>query len=133
MDKISWMKIVLEQLFEKANQEIIDASFSKAYVAHSGAKTYQGHAFIKQFAKQLRIAIPDLKIQKIEMLSQTENVLTWQRTFSGTHKAIFKGIPASNKKIKWYEIVVTRFESDKIAEEWLLSDLASQMMLKAKT
>ena len=58
--------------------------------------------------------------------------MTWQRTLSGTHKADLKGIPASNKKVKWYEIVVTRFDKDKIIEEWLASDLAFQLMLKHK-
>jgi predicted ester cyclase len=41
-----------------------------------------------------------------------------------------KGIPASLKKITWYEVVVSRFEKDKIAEEWIASDLAFQMMVK---
>ena len=62
------------------------------------------------------MAIPDLKIEKIEFLSQTEEKLTWQRTFSGTHKVELQGIPASMRKVKWNEIVVTRFEGEKIAK-----------------
>jgi len=40
------------------------------------------------------------------------------------------GIPASEKKIKWKEMVVSRFEGDKIAEEWVVSELAGQLLLK---
>lgn len=47
--------------------------FSADYIAHSGEKTHNGHKFIKQFAKQLRTAIPDIKIVKIEVLSQAAN------------------------------------------------------------
>jgi predicted ester cyclase len=41
-----------------------------------------------------------------------------------------QGIPASNRKVKWTEIVVTRFNGERIAEEWLVSNLAFQLMLK---
>ena len=69
---------------------------------------------------------------KFELLSQTEETITWQRTFGGTHQAIFFGIPASMKKVKWNEIVVTRFNGAQIAEDWMVSNLAFQLMLKQK-
>lgn len=121
-----------DQLIGQGNLNIVDISFSTDYIAHAGEKTYHGHKFIKQFTNQVRTSIPDIKIKKIEILSQYDNVLTWQRTFSGTHKADLKGIPASHKKVKWYEIVVSRFDKDKIIEEWIASDLAFQLMLKLK-
>jgi predicted ester cyclase len=132
MDKLSLIKQVVEQLIGQGNLDVVGTAFSADYIAHVGDKTHSGHKFIKQFSKQIRTAIPDIKIVNIELLSQADNTLTWQRTLSGTHKADLKGIPASNKKVKWYEIVVTRFDKDKIIEEWLASDLASQLMLKHK-
>lgn len=130
MNKINQINTALEQLFEEGNIAIVESIFTENYIAHHGDKTNKGHDFIKQFTKQIKKAIPDLKVLKIEFLSQTNNMVTWQRSFSGTHKVAMKSIPASNKKIKWHEIVVSRFEDDKIAEEWLVSDLAFQMMLK---
>ncbi|HRG33502.1 MAG: ester cyclase [Saprospiraceae bacterium] len=130
MDKLNTVKNTVDQLLGQGNFDIVDSVFSVNYVAHSGDKSYNGHKFIKQFAKQVRTALPNIKILNIELLSQTDNVLTWQRTFSGTHKADLMGIPASNKKVKWYEIVVSRFDKDKIVEEWLVSDLAFQLILK---
>lgn len=132
MDKLNHIKYIADQLIGQGNLNIVDSAFSANYVAHAGEKTHNGHKFIKQFTKQVRTAIPDIKIVKIEILSQTDNVLTWQRTLSGTHKGDLKGIPASNKKVKWYEIVVSRFDKDKIIEEWVASDLAFQLMLKLK-
>jgi predicted ester cyclase len=130
MDKLNTVKNTVDQLLGQGNFDIVDSVFSVNYVAHSGDKSYNGHKFIKQFAKQVRTALPNIKILNIELLSQTDNILTWQRTFSGTHKADLMGIPASNKKVKWYEIVVSRFDKDKIVEEWLVSDLAFQLILK---
>ncbi|HRZ42078.1 MAG TPA: ester cyclase [Bacteroidales bacterium] len=130
MDEFHQIKYITEQLIEKGNFSIVDSAFSADYVAHAGDKTHKGHKFIKQFTKQLRTAIPDIKIEKIELISQADNVLSWQRTLSGIHKANLKGIPATHKKVKWYEIVVSRFDKDKIVEEWVASDLALQLMLK---
>jgi len=130
MDKLNIVKNTVDQLLGQGNFDIVDSVFSVNYVAHSGDKNYNGHKFIKQFAKQVRTALPNIKILNVELLSQTDNILTWQRTFSGTHKADLMGIPASNKKVKWYEIVVSRFDKDKIVEEWLVSDLAFQLILK---
>jgi predicted ester cyclase len=130
MNKINQINTALEQLFELGNTDIVERVFSENYIAHHGDKTNSGQDFIKKFTKQLRKALPDLKIIKVEFLSQTNNLITWQRSFSGTHTAAMRSIPPSHKKIKWHEIVVSRFEDDKIAEEWLVSDLAFQMMLK---
>lgn len=132
MDKLNQIKYAVDQLIGQGNLDIVDSVFSENYVAHSGDKSYNGHKFIKQFARQVRTAIPNIKIVTIEILSHSDNVITWQRTFGGTHKADLKGIPASNKKVKWYEIVVSRFDKDKIIEEWVVSDLAFQLMLKLK-
>lgn len=132
MDRLEQIKNISDQLIGEGNLNIVESAFSADYIAHAGEKTHIGQKFIKQFTQQLRTAIPDIKIVKIEILSQTDNLLTWQRTLSGTHKSSLIGIPASNKKVKWYEMVVSRFEKDKIIEEWVASDLAVQLMLKQK-
>ena len=132
MDRIEQIKIIAEQLIGKGNPNIVESAFAADYIALAGEKTHRGHKFIKQFTKQVRTAIPDIKIVQIKILSQSDDIVTWQRTLSGTHKADLRGVPASNKKIKWYEIVVSRFEKDKIIEEWLASDLAFQLLLKLK-
>jgi predicted ester cyclase len=40
------------------------------------------------------------------------------------------GIPPSGKKVKWIEMVVTRFKDKKIAEKWVVSELAGELALK---
>ena len=132
MNKGKQIEYIAKQLFEEGNVEIIDAVFVENYIAHDGDKKHTGHKFVRQFIRKLRLAIPDLKIVKIEFLSQTENTITWQRTFSGTHKTDMPGIPASMNKVKWNEIVVTRFEGERIAEDWLVSNLAFQLMIKQR-
>lgn len=133
MNNADILKTALVQILEQGKLEFIESGFSANYVAHSGSKTHKGHNFIRRFIQQLRKAIPDLKILRFEILSQSDNLISCQKTFSGTHKAALKGIPASGKKVKWHEISVTRFENNLIVEEWVLSDLAFQLILNQKT
>ncbi|MFT7489878.1 MAG: putative ester cyclase [Candidatus Promineifilaceae bacterium] len=41
-----------------------------------------------------------------------------------------QGIPASGKKVTWRDMVVTRFSDDKIGEEWVVSELMGELLLK---
>ena len=123
------IEYIAEQLFEKGNLEVADKAFDVDYIAHDGDKIYKGQKFVKQFIKKIRLAFPDIKISSIEFLSQTEDTLTWQRTFTGTHKADMYGVYASGKKLKWNEIIVSRLHEGIIIEEWVVSNLAFEMML----
>lgn len=83
-----------------------------------------------QYMKSLRKSVSGIKVLKTELLSENGNLISWKRTLSGIHQAGFRGIPASGKRIKWEEMMVSRIEDALIAEEWLSSDLAFQLMLK---
>ncbi len=67
------LKIVTEQLIELGNLEVLDVVFSANYLAHADGKEYHGHDFLKRFTKQMRTALPDLKVLKYEILLETEN------------------------------------------------------------
>ena len=121
-----------EQVLEQGDLAVVDAYFTTDYVVHAGEKDYKGHAFIKRWIKQLRAALPDLRVVNIAFLLSTGDSIVWQRTLSGTHKKALKGIPPSGRKVRWTEMMVSRFDGDKIAEEWSVSDLAGQLMLKLR-
>lgn len=132
MAKVQLIKLISDQLITKGNTEIIDLAFSKDYCAHAGNKAYRGKSFIKRYAREIRNAIHHLKVEQIEVLSLSKDKISWLRKLSGTHKMALRGIPASDKKVLWYEMVVSRFENSKIAEEWVISELAGQLLLKNK-
>lgn len=118
-----------EELISKGNLNIIDKVFSSNYTAFADRKVFTGHDFIKKYSKQLQTALPDIKVIKIEILSEDKNKITWLRVLEGTHKKSLKRIPPSNKKIRWEEMVVSHFENKKILTEYLVSDLAGKLLL----
>ncbi|SHG97368.1 ester cyclase [Flagellimonas flava] len=130
MTKEALIKLGVENIVCKGETEHIATVFSAHYVAHAGDKTYEGHDFLYRWTKQMLTSIDNIKVVKIKILSQDENTLTWQRTLTGVHIKALRSIPASNKKITWTEMVVSRFKDGKIAEEWLVSELAAALLLK---
>ncbi|HRG48661.1 MAG TPA: ester cyclase [Leptospiraceae bacterium] len=133
MNKEQMIKQAVSQLFEDGKLDVVEKVFAMNYVAHAGAREYKGHVFIKTFFKQLRSAFSDMKVVKIEFLNESSNTITWQRTLSGKNSKNMKRIPASGKKIKWTEMIVSHFENEKISEEWIVSELMGELLLKAPT
>jgi predicted ester cyclase len=129
MNKEESIKFANEQLIGQGNLNVVDEIFSTDYIAHAGDKDYKGHEFIKRWTKQLRSAIPDVKVLKVEFFAQESQTIAWQRTLSGTHKANMMGIPPSEKKVTWRDMVVTRFEGERISVDWVVSELAGQLLL----
>jgi predicted ester cyclase len=124
------IKYAIEELIGKGNLGIIDETFATDYVAHAGEKEYSGHSFIKRFANQLRTAFPDIHVVEVKFLAQDVNTIVWQRTLRGTHEVKMQGIPPSGKKVKWADMVVTRFKNGKIVEDWVVSELMGELLLK---
>ena len=119
-----------DAILGKGDLEVVDEVFSADYVAHIGGKDFRGTGFVRRFAGQLRKALPNLGVVKVEVLMQHGDTIAWQRTLRGTHEADLKGLPPSGKRVTWTDMVVSRFEGGKIVEEWAVSDLAGQMFAK---
>ena len=67
----------------------------------------------------------------VEFRIEAGDTIVWHRTLSGTHKASMMGIPPTGQKVEWIDMVVTRFDGEKIAEEWTVSELAGQLLSKS--
>lgn len=119
-----------EELIGKGNLRIVDETFAPDYVAHSGEKEYSGHSFIIRFVNQLRTSIPDIHVVEVKFLTQENNTIVWQRFLRGTHEVEMQGIPPSGKMVEWIEMIVTRFDNEKIAEDWVVSELVGELLLK---
>ncbi len=121
------VRFATDEILGKGNLDVVDEIFATDYVLHAGGKDHKGPEFVRRFAKLLRSAIPDLRVVEVALLIQAGDTIAWQRTLSGTHKAEMMGIPPTGQKVEWRDMVVTRFDGEKIAEEWGVSELAGQL------
>ncbi len=118
-----------DEILGQGNLGVVDKIFATDYVVHAGGKDYKGLEFVRRFAKLLRSAIGDLRVVEVALLNQAGDTIAWQRTLSGTHEAEMGGIPPTGQKVEWRDMVVTRFDGEKIAEEWAVSELLGQLLL----
>lgn len=128
--KIDNIKKANKFLFEMGNIDILPEMFASNYQAHSNRKKYLGHEFIKRWIKQLRNAIHDIRVVDEIFFVNSDDTVVWQRTLKGKHVQKLRGIPPSGKIIIWNELVVSRFENNLISEEWIVSELLGQLMVK---
>lgn len=124
------LRFANEELLGKGNLDLIEQQFSSDDMAHSGSRTHRGRRFVRRFVGLVRTALPDVRVLSVEILARSGSTITWQRSLRGTHRADMLGIPASGKRLTWHELLVSRFEGGKIAEEWLVSDLAGELFAK---
>ena len=116
-----------EELLNKGNLELAEEIFAPTYVGHETEGDFEGGPdAIKAFVTSIRTAFPDLKVE-VEILAMEGDRVAWLRTHRGTHQGEYLGVPASGRLITWREMIVTRYEEGKIAEEWGVSDLASRL------
>mgnify|MGYP001792759234 CR=1 FL=1 len=128
-NKQATIRNILDQLFSAGNLNIIEDAFSPSFIAFAGNKEYKGHDFLKKYTKQLQKCIPDIKVTNVEFLLENNERISWHRTLTGNHKANMQGIPASNKKITWLELVVTEFSDGRISKDWIVTELMVQLLL----
>lgn len=111
--------------------DAIATFFAPDYFVHlTNQEMTGGHELVRKVCQQYRRAF-EVHAVDVAILVKSKDRMAWQRTIRATHKGAFKGFPATGSSIVWRDMVTTRFCDGLIAEEWLLSDLAEQL-LKAR-
>jgi steroid delta-isomerase-like uncharacterized protein len=118
-------------LITSGHVEAVAEFFTPDYVAHATDRTMEGHAWIRKFLKVLRGAFPDIQIE-VELLVEKKDRVAWQRRLRGTQHGDYRGFPACGRRIVWRDMVTSRFRDGRIAEDWVISDLAERLLLARK-
>jgi len=111
------IRFVSDEILEKGNLDAVNEIFTTNYIVHTGGKDYKGAKTVRDFVGLLCSSISNLQVIDVTFLCQTNDTITWQRTLSGIHETDMMGIPPSGKKVEWRDMVITRFDGEKIAEE----------------
>jgi steroid delta-isomerase-like uncharacterized protein len=81
---------------------------------------------LKETLTRLRRAFPDSQWRVEEQIAEDNSVLT-RFLWSGTHQGEFLGIPATNRVIRVWGMVIDRFEDRKVKSTRILFDTWSLM------
>jgi predicted ester cyclase len=134
------MQDSIASIVQEANAAIVGAGdmssiprfFSADYVAHgTEGDPVRGHAAIQRTVERWHRAFPDMSAE-VEILIEASDRVAWQRTLRATQEGAYAGFPATGRRLVWRDMVTSRFEGDLIAEEWVVSDLAEQLLRARK-
>lgn len=106
--------------------------FTTDYVAHvTGQDLSGGHEVVRQVVRAYRRAFSEIDLQ-VDVLVKAASRVAWQRTLTAKHTGPFKGFPATGRQIVWRDMVTSAFRDGRIAEEWVVTDLAEKLLLARK-
>jgi predicted ester cyclase len=54
--------------------------------------------------------------------------VVFRNTVTGTHQGEYRGLPPTDKTIRYNEIFIVRFREGRIAEGWRVVDVFSQLL-----
>ena len=116
-----------DELLNRGNLAVATDIFLPTYTSHStGVDAKGGPETIRQFVRELRAAFPDLHVD-VQILMEQPDKVSWLRTHRGTHRGAYMGVAPTGRQVVWQEMVVTRYEAGKVAEEWSVSDLGERL------
>jgi len=119
-------------LIVNGNLDRVSDFFTRDYTVHlTGRVMKGGHKLVQNILGALRQSFPAIQID-VDILLEGEDRVAWQRTLRATHKGKFKSFPASGIQIVWRDMVTSQFRDGLIAEEWVITDLAEQLLLSRK-
>ena len=117
-------RLFIEEAFNKGNLSIIDEIVHPDYRYRSPGSEMNGIAELKSFICDFREGFPDLNLKIDEQIIDRDKACTCF-TLTGTHMEEFMGIPATKQKVEVHGIVVSRFQDNKIVEDWEVLDQLS--------
>ena len=100
--------------------------FAADYKEHNETVAAFGPGIVgyQNFLGHLFSAFPDDRVE-IELLTADGDMVSYRARESGTHKAEFLHIPATQKSATWTEVQFFRIVDGKVAEHWVEVDIFS--------
>lgn len=116
------------EVIEQGNIQSFHELVSPGVVNHSapaGAPNGPG-SMLFFLMEVLRVGFPDVRVDILDQVAE-DNKVTTRKTLYGTHKGMFLGVPASNKKVAIQVIDIIRLEEGKYVEHWAISNIPEIM------
>jgi steroid delta-isomerase-like uncharacterized protein len=118
-------KKLVERLFSDVisgkTPDSFDQLISPKFAHHGVPGEKPGVEGFKEILKAFHTAFPDMEVHAQQIVAEGNEVAT-RGYLTGTSKASFMGMPATNKQVRIDYIDWWRFEDDKAVENWVQMD-----------
>ncbi len=125
-------KAIVRRFFEACDRHELDEAaqfFAPDYIDHFGpvdAPPATGGGTFKQFYGMLLQAFPDWR-QNLEGQIAEGDLVVSRKTYRGTHRGEFRGVPPRGKQVAILAIDIFRVADGRLAEHWGLGDVSGLM------
>lgn len=122
---------LVRSAFELLNTHDVQACaelLTEDFIINLVGMPYQQHgrqAWQTNVEMMLR-AFPDLQAQVLDVFGQEDRVAV-RLTFRGTHRGEFQGVAPTGREVHYDSIELYRVNDERLAEEWIASDIATLM------
>ncbi len=114
------------EVWNRANLDAIDGLFTPDFVLHflpDGSDT-SGLEGLREHVQELHRAFPDWS-EDIKRIVAERDMVVIHYVSSGTNQGQWLGRPPTGNRVQVNEMSIFRIEDGRIAEQWLLPDMAS--------
>jgi steroid delta-isomerase-like uncharacterized protein len=112
----------VEEYQSGRDEAVAEAILADDFVNHAEVPGLpNGRDGVKALHHAFWSAFPDFRAEIHEMVAEGDRVVT-RKTFHGTHKGDFMGIPPTGKQVSWEVIDIVRYENGRLAEHWNVVD-----------
>ena len=130
--RIELIETANRELLVDGNFESIPHFFDPSYRVHLTTRVLDGGLpTVEKTLRALQKAFDSLTVE-VEILAADNERVAWMRTLRGEHVGSYAGFPATGQRITWRDQVVSAFDDERITEEWVVSDLAEQLLRARK-
>ena len=117
----------VDEAQNKGRLDAVDEYLADDFVDHSALPGFTpDRNGVKQLFAMFRMAFPDFRAVVHDQLADGDKVVT-RKTFHGTHKGEFLGIPATGKEVTIEVTDILRVVGGKITDHWNVVDLLGLM------
>ncbi len=125
-DNKALVRRFVEEVQGQHNLAALDELLNPDFVDHSGTTNPPTLEGSRQFFSMMFAAFPDMRFTIRQQIAEGDKVLT-HKTFHGTHRGPFMGIPATGKEVSFNVMDILTVTDGKITEHWTVGDMLSMM------
>jgi len=117
-----FMSYFIEEVINKKNVNATDALVSEGFIEHVPFPGQQpGREGLKFVLNAMFTAFPDMSWTVNEQIAEGEKVVT-RFTWTGTHRGEFMGIPATEKRVEVWGVVIDVVRNNFFSESRIIMD-----------
>ena len=117
-------KVIIRKVIDAINQQnlaLLDELIAPDFVYHTPTQKIQGLEVMKQGVMMELRSFPDLHVTIEDIMAEGEKVCVLLRE-TATHKAPFRGLAPTGKKLAYTIMVIWRIVKGKVVEGWGVYD-----------